>query len=308
MRDFVALMLAANFVFVAVAQTNGSSLTEEQRHEIIRLAAAYPVNPYDITLDQQATTAVNLLISPEFRICTEHLPWVENKKYKYSHKLSVAYYLGGGSYVVQHSGTRPTLLYYPASLAAAQAAVHAYQSLRQQDPGAALDKMDDWITKQQPEQFSDYLQEKCLWPNQALNRPKGPTTAEEKQRFLELAYRLQQTPLDPALRPEFQELLAVMADAADFTVYMCTACMPWIREEPEYKYGPDLLALDVMSMTAYILQNPITGKKGPAHNRAGLTATLRGYEAILKQAPSAHSRVLDDLLSLEKQGKLNDWF
>jgi hypothetical protein len=294
--------------FVAVAQTNGGSLTEEQRQEIIRLAAAYPANPNDITLDQQATTAVNLLISPEFRICSEHLPWLENKKYKYSHKLSVAYYLGGGSYVVQHGGIRPSLLYYPASLAAAQAAVHAYQSLRQQDPGATLDNMGEWITRQQPEQFPAYLQEKCPWPNPALNRPKGPTTAQEKQRFVELAYRLQQTPLDPALRPEFQELFAVMTDATDFTVYICPASMPLMGEKPEYKYASELLALDIMAMTAYILQNPTTGKEGPVHNRAGLTATLRGYEAILKQEPSAHSKVLDDLLLLEKQGTLDDWF
>jgi hypothetical protein len=306
MRYFIACILAANSVFVAMAQTTGGSLTEEQRQEIIRLAIAYPASPYDITLDQQATTAVKVLTSPEFRICTDHLPWLENKKYKYSHKLSVAYYLGGGAYVVQHGGIRPSLRYYPASLAAAQTAIHAYQSLRQQDPGATLDKMDDWIAKQQPEQFPAYLHEKCPWP--ALNRPAGPTTVEEKQRFLEMAYRLQQTPLDPALRPEVQELLAVMAEATDFTVLICTGSTPWMAEKPEYKYGPELLALDLMAMSAYILQNPITGKEGSVHNRAGLTATLRGYEAILKQDPGSHSKALDDLLLLEKQGRLDDWF
>lgn len=307
MRRFAACVLAVSFVSGAIAQTGNATLTDEQRQEILRLAVAYPANPRDATLDQQATASAKLLISPDFPVCTEHLPWVEKKNYKYSHELSVAYYLGAGSYVVQHLGTRSSLLYYPASLAASEAVIRAYQSLKQQDSGTKLEKMDDWIPKQQPEQFAAYIQEKCPRYNPALKRPRGPITEDEKQRIIELASRLQQSPLDPALRPEFQELFVVVVQATDFTVEMCSASQPW-ESKPEYKYSPDLTSLNLMAMAAYILQNPVAGKEGAAHNRAGLTATLRGYEAILKQDPGAHSKALDDLLSLEKQGGMDDWF
>lgn len=308
MRCFAAFILLLSVVSGTVAQTTNNSLTDEQRKEIIRLADVYSANPGDASLDQQATAVAKLLITPEFPICADHLPWVEKKKYKYAHEISVAYYLGGGSYVVQHPGTRSSLLYYPASLSASQAAVRAYQAIQQQDPGAKLDKMDDWIVKQQPGQFAAYLRDKCPWPNPALKRPKGPITAEEKQRILELAGRLQQMPLDPALRPEYQELFVVVIQATDLTVEICTASTPWMDDKPEYKYGPDLMALNLIAMAAYILQNPETGKDGASHNRAGLTASLRGYEAILKQEPAAQSKALDNLLSMEKQGGLDNWF
>jgi len=46
-----------------------------------------------------------------------------------------------------------------------------------------------------------------------LSRPKGPLTVQERQRILELASLLQQSPLDPALRPEYQELFIVVVQA-----------------------------------------------------------------------------------------------
>jgi hypothetical protein len=79
-------------------------------------------------------------------------------------------------------------------------------------------------------------------------------------------------------------------------------------DKPEYKYGAELLALNVMAMASYVLQNPETGKSGLVHGRAGLVASLRGYEAILKQQPGAQSPMMEAALAAEKQGKLDDWY
>src|SRR5215510_3079435 len=95
MRCFAAFILLLSVVSGTVAQTTNNSLTDEQRKEIIRLADVYSANPGDASLDQQATAVAKLLITPEFPICADHLPWVEKKKYKYAHEISVAYYLGG---------------------------------------------------------------------------------------------------------------------------------------------------------------------------------------------------------------------
>jgi hypothetical protein len=119
---------------------------------------------------------------------------------------------------------------------------------------------------------------------------------------------MQKSPLDPALLPEYQELLIVTIQAPDFTVEINSASAPWMDDKPDYKYGAELLALDMMAMTSYVLQNPETGKNGFVHGRAGLTATLRGYEAILKQEPSAQSRSMEAALAAEKEGKLDDWY
>jgi hypothetical protein len=216
----------------------------------------------------------------------------------------VAYYLGSGSYSIEHEGAKPSRLHYPGLLAGSQAATRAYQAILKLDGKARLDKMDDWIAMQQSGEFLPHLIQKCLWRSPAMSRGKVPVKPEEKQRIIAFAEELQQNPLDPALLPEYQELFTVIIQAPDFTVVFCTASTPWMKDKPEYKYGPELMALDAMAMASYILRNPDTGKDANAHNLAGLKVSLRGYEAILKQEPAAHSRALDDSLALEKEGKL----
>lgn len=308
MRRVAACVFVLACALQGIAQTGGAQLTGTQGKEVIRLAAAYPLNPTDPALDQQASAVAKLLITPDApaSTCADHLPWLEKKKYKYAHELTVAFSLGSGSYILQHAGTRPSMVYYPALLAGSQAAISTYQVLLSRDSSAKLDKMEDWVAKQQSGQFVAYLEEKCQRPNPALSRPKVPITADEKQRIIQLADLLQQAPLDSALRPEYQELFIAVVQAPDLTVEICGVSTPW-ESKPEYKYGPDLMAVDLMAMAALVLQNPTTDKDGAAQNRAGLAAVLSGYQAILKQDSGAHSKAMDDLLSKNETGR-NEWF
>lgn len=167
MRRVAACVFVLACALQGISQTGGAQLTEDQSKAVIRLAAAYPLNPTDPALDQQASAAAKLLITPGAppSTCADHLPWIEKKKYKYAHELSVALYLGSGSYILQHAGTRPSMVYYPALLAGSQAAISTYQVLLRQDPSAKLDKLDGWIAKQQSGQLMSYLEEKCQRPN-----------------------------------------------------------------------------------------------------------------------------------------------
>jgi len=309
MRHFACAVIVLIIFGVAAGQSGGAPTTQEQRQSVLRLAASYPANPQDPALDQQATAATKMLQdAPDIPValCPEHLPWIEKKKYKYAHELTIAYYLGSGAYAIQHSEAKPSRLYYPALMAGSEAAIRAYQTILGQDAGAKLDKMSEWIDQQKAGKLMANLEANCSSPNPARSRPKGPSTAEERQHIIAFASQLQQNPIDPILRPEYQELFFVIVQATDFSVEMCTISTPWMGDKPEYKYGPDLTGLNLLAMSAFVLQNP--GKDGAAQNRAGLAASLRGYEAILQQEPTAHSKTLDDVLNVEKQGKLDEWF
>jgi len=296
----------------ALAQSGSAPTTAEQRAGVVRLAAAYPANPQDPGLDGEATAAAKLLqAAPDIPvpICTGHLPWIEKKNYKYAHQLTVAYLLGSGAYSIQHADAKPTTrLYFPGLLAGSQASIHIYQSILQLDPKARLDKMNDWNDRIQAGTFMALLIKECSPPNPALSRGKEPVTAEEKRRIVALAEEMQKNPIDPALLPEYQELFVVVIQASGFTVEIGSAAAPWMDDKPEYKYGAELLALNVMAMASYVLQNPETGKSGFEHGRAGLMACLRGYEVLLKQDSTAQSKSMEAALAAEKQGKLEDWY
>jgi hypothetical protein len=296
----------------AVAQSGGPPTTAEQRATVVRLAEAYPTNPQDAALDGQATAAAKLLQAASdipVPICSGHLPWIEKKNYKFGHQLTVAYLLASGAYSIQHADAKPTTrLYFPGLLAGSRASIRIYQSILQLDPKAKLDKMNDWNDRMQAGTFMAMLVKECSPPNPALSRGKDPVTAEEKQRIIALGEEMQKNPIDPAFLPEYQELFIVVIQASGFTVEIGSAAAPWLDDKPEYKYAPELLALNVMAMASYLLQNPETGKSGFAHGRAGLVASLRGYEAILKQQPGAQSPMMEAALAAEKQGKLDDWY
>jgi len=306
-RVFCFLVMLA---MAASAQSGGAPASDEQRQAVVRLAAAYPAHPEDPALDQEAAAAVKLRMTVPDRpaaVCIEHVPWVK-KKYKHDRELTLAYVLGSEAYVLQHAEVKPKRLYFPALLAGSQAAIQTYQSILQLDPKAKLDKMNDWADRMQAGTFTAMLVKDCSPPNPAMSRGDGPVTAEEKRRIIALAEEMQKNPIDPALLPEYQELFIVVIQTSDFTVEITSAGNPWMDDKPEYKYASELLALNMMAMASYVLQNPEAGKSGFAHGRAGLAASLRGYEAILRQEPSAQSKIMEEALAAEKAGKLDGWY
>jgi hypothetical protein len=68
-------------------------------------------------------------------------------------------------------------------------------------------------------------------------------------------------------------------------------------------YSNQLRMQAIYAQAAYMLQHPkVTSEV--EKQAAGLAGTLRAYQAIQRFDPSAQYPVLDNLISLEKQGKL----
>jgi len=71
-------------------------------------------------------------------------------------------------------------------------------------------------------------------------------------------------------------------------------------------YSQQLRMQAMYSQAAYQLEHPEV-KNAAQIQTAGLAGTLRAYRAILRFDPSAKYPLLDDLLSLERQGKLQKY-
>jgi len=147
----------------------------------------------------------------------------------------------------------------------------------------------------------------------AQDEPKrAPSTAQERQRFLALTRKLEQSPLDKSLYDEKAWAKQWLEDIPDINVNICAPVLfgtDFLREQAgeAYKYTPQLSYQATFGEAAYIIEHP--DKKGDttAQYLAGVESALKAYSAILKSDATAKSKSLDDLLEKQKQGKLADF-
>ena len=143
----------------------------------------------------------------------------------------------------------------------------------------------------------------------AQNEPKrAPSTAQERQRFLTLTRKLEQTPLDKSLYEEKKWAKKWLEDIPDINVNICAPVLfglDFLHEQN--KYTPQLSYQATFGQAAYIIEHPDKKNDSTAQFIAGTESALKAYSAIVKTEPAAKSKALDDLLEKQKQGKLADF-
>ena len=145
----------------------------------------------------------------------------------------------------------------------------------------------------------------CLMWGQ--NEPKrGPSTADERKRFVEVTKKLEQDPLDEHLRAERSWALKWLEDVPDVTVNMCTSVVGDLGRS-RYRYGPQLGAQFGFEMAVFIIEHPNQTNDLNAQYMAGLQGTLRAYKNILRTQPMAVSAQMEALINLQDKGKLDEY-
>lgn len=137
---------------------------------------------------------------------------------------------------------------------------------------------------------------------------RGPSTADERQRFLEITRKMADSPLDPALRADRDWALKWLIAIPDINVDVCNAPLgDFINAQ--YKYTPQILGQLTFSTGAFIIEHPDKEHPDKAKDRdaqyvAGIEGALHAYQSILKTKPDATAKELDDLLEKQKKGTL----
>jgi hypothetical protein len=140
------------------------------------------------------------------------------------------------------------------------------------------------------------------------DKPKrGPSTQEERKRFVALTHKLEATPLDKGLYQE-KGWAKVWLDAVpDINVTICPLVFGEDFLASRYKYAPQLSYQVTFASAVYIIEHPDKAKDTLAQYTAGVESALKAYKAILKSEPEAKSKSLDDLLEKQSQGKLAEF-
>lgn len=135
---------------------------------------------------------------------------------------------------------------------------------------------------------------------------RGPSTADERKRFVEVTRKLEQDPLDDRLRADRSWALKWLEDVPDINVNMCSPVMGDLSRS-RYRYAPQLGAQFGFEMAVFIIEHPNQSSDLNAQYMAGLQGALRAYKNILKTQPMAVSAQMEALINLQDKGKLEEY-
>jgi hypothetical protein len=142
----------------------------------------------------------------------------------------------------------------------------------------------------------------------AVGKMRGPSTPEERAQALEYAQSLEEHPLAKDSLEKRIWLTEWLVEIPDVTVNVCPKELKALKslDKVNDTYSNQLRMQVLYSQAAFQLQHP-EEKNTVAIQAAGLAGTLRAYRAIQQFDPSAKYPLLDNLMSLEKQGKLEKY-
>ncbi len=129
---------------------------------------------------------------------------------------------------------------------------------------------------------------------------RGASTPQERAAIVEVALKLQETPLDRAVQDQRDSLLMVLVDAPDLQVATCADEMPWLKGK--YKYTNDLMLVHLFSSVAYVIR--VGQKDEKTAHLAGLQGAIKAYQAIVQRDPKARWQPMEDLVSKHNRGEL----
>jgi hypothetical protein len=142
----------------------------------------------------------------------------------------------------------------------------------------------------------------------AQNEPKrGPSTPEERQRFLALTHKLEQTPLDKNLNTDKKWALQWIEDIPDINVNICPLVLGDDFLSSRYLYAPQIMGQVVLGNVAFLIEHPDKKNDQVAQYTAGVESALKAYKGALRADPMHVSRSLEELLQKQSQGKLTDF-
>ena len=130
-------------------------------------------------------------------------------------------------------------------------------------------------------------------------------SAEERDRVVDYTRSLEEHPLAKDNLQKRMWLAEWIVKAPELNVEVCCKELKSL-DEINNTYSQQLRMQAVYSQAAFQLEHPDV-TDAAAIQAAGLAGILRAYRAIQRFDPSAKYPLLDDLLSLQKQGKLQKY-
>jgi hypothetical protein len=132
-----------------------------------------------------------------------------------------------------------------------------------------------------------------------------PLAEQNRERVLDYTHSLEDHPLAKDSLQKRMWLTEWIVQVPDLTVNVCCKGLESLDQVND-TYSNQLRMQAMYSQAAFQLEHPDV-KDNAAIQAAGLAGTLRAYRAIQRFDPSAKYPLLDNLISLERKGKLQKY-
>jgi len=145
-----------------------------------------------------------------------------------------------------------------------------------------------------------------LAPSRLPAEERGPSTAEERAKVIDLTRKLETDPLNPEAEGWRVWLAKWIDEVPDVVVPVCPGLLPQLLRS-DRNYAHELAMQVVYSSAAFIVEHPKEQVDQQAVFQAGVDGALKAYQAILKARPRARWYFLDSLIQMRDKGELKEY-
>jgi len=133
---------------------------------------------------------------------------------------------------------------------------------------------------------------------------RGPSTAAERKRAIEITRKLEKEPLARSGVEARAWLLQFIVEAPDFNVKGCSGPLDALAKNEDAPYARLLYVQSIFGMAAFMFEHPKQVADWAAVQTAGIESTLKAYQSILRADSDARWKELDRLVAAKNTGKL----
>ncbi|MGD0907257.1 MAG: hypothetical protein ABSA96_06725 [Candidatus Acidiferrales bacterium] len=135
---------------------------------------------------------------------------------------------------------------------------------------------------------------------------RGPSTSEERSKAVKIAHDLEDDPLAKDAKAQREWVIQWIVDIPDITVNVCFDYFGKLPDPPR-GHSTEIARQMVISSAAFMIEHPEKAKDEQTIALSGLLGSLKAYQSILKQDPTARWAQMDKLIQMRDQGKLDDY-
>ena len=135
---------------------------------------------------------------------------------------------------------------------------------------------------------------------------RGPSTAEERKRAVEITNRLENDPLNKNAEAWRRELLVWLIQIPDISVTLCTSMLGDYSKIKGDHAGTITTQLS-FAETKFVIEHPEQANDEYQVYLAGVEGVLRTYQNLRKAKPKIRFQPLEELLLKQQAGELPEF-
>ena len=153
----------------------------------------------------------------------------------------------------------------------------------------------------------------ALVASQPQPQPRRHSTAEERDKVVEIARSLETDPLNKDAEEQRNWIIMWSGRVSDIRLKYCAGLLGPLRQSPlgpmyqSNHYSRAIVLQMIPSAAAFVILNPQKAKDDTAVYTAAVEGSLRAYQSILKMNPKETRPFLDDLIQKRERGELGDY-